>query len=129
MALINVGELIDDPDFAQAFTITRRSGNWENGRFIPVETTIQASGIISPKDTSELDLAPDGSMIRGRIKVWTHTQLYITIQDTPAGESYISDEVNWQGNQYLVILDNNYSDYGYYSYICQLKDASGGTNS
>lgn len=129
MALINVGELIDDPDFAQSFTITRRSGTWENGRFIPVETTIEASGIISPQDTSELDLAPDGSMIRGRIKVWTHTQLYITIQDTPTGESYISDEVNWQGNQYLVILDNNYSDYGYYSYICQLKDASGGTNS
>ena len=129
MALINVGELINDPDFAQSFTITRRSGTWENGRFIPVETTIEASGIISPQDTSELDLAPDGSMIRGRIKVWTHTQLYITVQDTPTGESYISDEVNWQGNQYLVILDNNYSDYGYYSYICQLKDASGGTNS
>lgn len=129
MALINVGELIDDPDFAQAFTITRRSGTWENGRFIPVETTIQASGVISPQDTSELDLAPDGSMIRGRIKVWTHTQLYITIQDAPNGDSYISDEVNWNGNQYLVILDNNYSDYGYYSYICQLKDASGGINS
>lgn len=128
MPLLNIGELIDDPDFNQDFQITRRSGNWENGRFIPVDEVIDTYGIIDPQDTSELDLAPDGSMIRGRIKVYTHLKMYVTILDAPSG-SYISDEVIWQGNKYNVIMDSNYSDYGYYEYVCQLKDASGGSGS
>lgn len=131
MPLLNVGELIDDPDFCQDFTITRRSGEWVNGRFIPVEETIQSYGIIDPQDTSELDFTnPDGSLIRGRIKVYTHTKMYVThLANNPQESNYISDEVTWKGSQYSVILDNDYSDYGYYSYVCQLKDATGGSNS
>ena len=131
MPRLNLGELIPDPDFCQDFTVTRRSGIWENARFIPQEETLQAYGIIIPQDTSEMDITnPDGTLIQGRIRVYTHTKLYVTVLNNPeTSNNYISDEVNWQGNKYSVILDNNYSDYGYYSYICQLKDATGGSNS
>ena len=129
MPLLNIGELISDPDFCQSFTVTRRSGEWSNARFIPVETEFLSYGIIDPQDTSELDVNPDGSMVRGRINIYTHTQLFVTILDVPtSSNNYISDEITWQGNKYTVMLDNNYSDYGYYMYTCQLKDASGGFN-
>lgn len=127
MPLLNVGELISDPDFNQSFSVTRRSGQWENGRFIPGEEIINTSGIIDPQDTSELDITnPDGSLIQGRIKIYTNTKLYLTSLNPGGNNNYISDEVNWQGHAYSIILDNNYSDYGYYGYVAQLKDAAGG---
>ena len=128
MPRLNVGELIDDPDFNQDFTITRRSGSWDNARFDVVETTINTYGIIDPHSTSELELDANGSLIQGRLTVYTHTPMYVTILN-PSGQSgYISDEITWQGNQYTVISDENYSDYGYYAYTCQLKDAAGDPN-
>jgi hypothetical protein len=128
MPRLNVGELIDDPDFNQDFTITRRSGSWDNARFEVVETTINTYGIIDPHSTSELELDANGSLIQGRLTVYTHTPMYVTILN-PSGQSgYISDEITWQGNQYTVISDENYSDYGYYAYTCQLKDAAGDPN-
>lgn len=128
MPRLNVKELISDPDFCQNFSVTRRSGSWNNyGKFIPTNTTFETFGIIDPQDTSETDLSnPDGTLIQGRIKVYTYSKLYLTVLSTSGTEQYISDEVTWQGNQYIVILDNNYSDYGYYSYVCQLKDSAGG---
>lgn len=128
MPLINIQELITDPDFCQTFTVTRRSGTWENGRFIPVEQEFSSYGVIEPQDTSELDITnPDGSLIQGRIKVYAHDQLYVTIlNDNPDNSGYISDEITWQNNKYAIILDNNYSDYGYHEYVAQLKDAAGG---
>lgn len=128
MPRLNVGELIDDPDFNQDFTITRRSGSWDNARFDVVETTINTYGIIDPHSTSELELDANGSLIQGRLTVYTHTPMYVTILN-PSGQSgYISDEITWQGNQYTVMSDENYSDYGYYAYTCQLKDAAGDPN-
>ena len=128
MPHLNVGELIDDPDFNQNFTITRRSGSWDNARFDVVETTINTYGIIDPHSTSELELDANGSLIQGRLTVYTHTPMYVTILN-PSGQSgFISDEITWQGNQYTVISDENYSDYGYYAYTCQLKDAAGDLN-
>lgn len=128
MPRLNVKELISDPDFCQSFSVTRRSGSWNNyGKFIPINNTFETFGIIDPQDTSETDLSnPDGTLIQGRIKIYTYSRLYLTVLSTTGNEQYISDEVTWQGNQYIVILDNNYSDYGYYSYVCQLKDSAGG---
>ena len=128
MPRLNVGELIDDPDFNQDFTITRRSGSWDNARFEVVETTINTYGIIDPHSTSELELDANGSLIQGRLTVYTHTPMYVTILNPNGQSGYISDEITWQGNQYIVISDENYSDYGYYAYTCQLKDAAGDLN-
>ena len=129
MPLLNVGELIDDPDFAQSFVITRRSGVWSMGRFSVEDTSINAYGIIDPHSTSELDVNnPDGSLIQGRLTVYTHTQMYVTVLNPTSQSGYISDEITWKGNQYTVISDENYSDYGYYAYTCQLKDAAGDFN-
>lgn len=127
MPNLSVGELVGDPDFCQNFIVTRRTGTWnEYGKFIITESTFNSSGIIDPQDTSELDITnPDGSLIQGRIKVYTYSKLFVTVLTSPGNTHFISDEITWQGNQYTIIMDNNYSDYGYYSYVAQLKDAAG----
>lgn len=132
--LLNVGELITDPDFCQDFTVIRKAGSWNEGRFETTETTIDSYGIIDPQTTTEVQFNPDGALIHGIIKVYTHMPLYTTrkftpiIGDTSTVQGYISDRINWSGHYYIVLEEDNYKDYGYRGYTCQLEEASGATS-
>ena len=123
--LLNISELITDPDFCQDFAIIRKAGNWDNGRFITTETTINSYGIIDPQATEEMQFNPDGVLLHGLIKVYTHMNLYTTRKATQTVEGYISDRIVWQDSNYIVLNEDNYSDYGYRAYTCQLEEASG----
>lgn len=125
---LNIGELITDPDFCQNFVIIRRRGTWNLGRFITTEEKICTYGIIDPQSTNEMQFNPDGVLIRGLIKVYTHMELYTTHKtNTVDGseENYNSDILVWDNHQYLILDEDNYKDYGYRAYTCQIRDASG----
>jgi len=128
--LLNIAELITDPDFCQDFTIIRRTGVWQNARFITTDEEIPCYGIIDPKATEEMQFNPDGVLIRGLIKVYTHMNLYTTHKSSSEAslDGYISDMVVWQGKNYIVLDEDNYSDYGYRAFTCQLEEASGGSS-
>lgn len=124
--LLNISELIVDPDFCQDFKVLRREGTWNLGRFTTTETEIDTYGIIDPQPTKEMQFNPDGVLLKGIIKVYTHLELYTTQKiNNEDGKSYNSDLVVWHGNHYIVIDEDNYADYGYRAYTCQLKDAAG----
>lgn len=124
--LLNIGELITDPDFCQDLQVIRRTGVWSNGRFITKDETIDTYGIIDPQVTEEMQFNPDGVLIRGLIKVYTHMNLYTTRKAaTQTSDGYISDIVKWQESNYIVLSEDNYLDYGYRAYTCQLEEASG----
>lgn len=128
--LLNIAELIIDPDFCQDFKVTRRTGSWSNGRFVTEDSELDCYGIIDPHTTEEMQFNPDGVLIRGLIKVYTHMNLYTT-HKSPSEvdtEGYISDLVVWQGKNYIVLNEDNYSDYGYHGYTCQLEEATGGSS-
>ena len=44
--MIDVSEVVNDPDFTQAITVYRQSGYWSAGRWVGTETapTLQAGG-------------------------------------------------------------------------------------
>ena len=65
----------------------------------------------------------NGVLIKGLIKIYTHSDLYITCLNNKDNKSYNSDIVIWMGNQYIILDGENYKDYGYRGYTCQLKDA------
>lgn len=125
--LLNIGELIEDPDFCQDFQIIRRIGNWNLGRFITTEEVIDTYGIIDPGSTNQMQFNPDGVLIKGIIKVYTHMELYTTHKKIVDGqeENYNSDILLWDNHRYLILDEDNYKDYGYRSYTCQIEDASG----
>ena len=125
--LLNIEELITDPDFCQSFKVLRREGTWNKGRFNTTETEIDTYGVIDPQPTKEMQFDPNGVLLKGIIKVYTHLELYTTQKNNSDGKSYNSDIVIWQGNHYIVLEEDNYSDYGYRAYTCQLKDAAGVT--
>lgn len=109
--MINVSELINDPDFAQTFTVTRTTGAWVEGNFTQaIPTTLNIIGIIQPMNTNDMVQLPEGDAIKGAINIYSLTPINTTSQ-TP---SAVSDQVTWKGEQYKIIQTQNYSDWGYY---------------
>ena len=123
MPLVNVAELISDPDFNQGFGIIRRSGSWVKGRFTVTEIIINADGVVIPEQTKGVDLTPQGSLLSGRIHVWTYTRLYVTSNES-TNSNYLSDKVIWQGKNYLVENEKPYNQYGYYKYDLVAEEAN-----
>lgn len=125
MPLVNVSELITDPDFNQSFTVVRKQGSWESGRFVVNESSFTTNGILISQSNNELDLTPQGALIQGSLSLWTLSKLYVTSQEgTPQPGNYLSDEVEYKGQRWLVRAERNLSDYGYYKYELTVKEAS-----
>lgn len=118
--MINVSEIIDDPDFAQAFKVQRSSGTWVLGRFIAATETLQFSGVIEPLNTKEIKMLPEGDQITGGINIWTRETLHTTKRENALGGK-LSDEVIWQGENWKVYQVQNFSDFGYQQAICVRK--------
>lgn len=124
--MLNVGELIHDPDFAQpkGFKVTRTTGTWTNGRFSGTTATIPCHGIIRPASSKDVVQTPQGDMISGEIAIYTDivTPLYETALNHKTNNSgNLSDEVTWQGEVYKLIKVTPFVDFGYYKSIAVRK--------
>ena len=125
MPLVDVSEIITDPDFNQVFTVYRKQGTWDKGRFKVTETSFTTNGILISQSNDELDLTAQGALISSQLSIWTYSLLYVTSQDgTPQEGDYLSDEVEYKGQRYLIVSARNMIDYGYYKYNLVLKVAS-----
>lgn len=125
MSLVDVSEVIEDPDFNQSFTVYRKTGQWVKGRFVITETSFGSNGVIISQSNEELDITAQGSLISSKLSIWTHDLLYVTSEDgTPQEGDYLSDEVEFYGQRYLIQSARNLKDYGYYKYELILKVAS-----
>ena len=117
--MINVSELINDPDFAQRFTVHRKAGVWVAGRFETTDQIIKLSGVIRPLNTKELALLPEGDTIKGGITIYSLEPLFVTHSDGSYGK--VSDEVEWRGELYKIIQTQNYLDWGYHKATADRK--------
>lgn len=117
--MIDVSEIVVDPDFVQAFTYIRRQLEWVNGRETSTETTFQGEGTIIPETTKDMDLREGGALITGTIRIWTHEKLYTTTD-----EGYLADLVVYKGQRYIIHADRDLQEYGYNRYIGVRESAS-----
>ncbi|MCL6442067.1 MAG: hypothetical protein K6T83_01150 [Alicyclobacillus sp.] len=120
--MINVGNVLNNPRFAQSFTVYRKSGSWVGGRWIPSETAIQMSGTITVPSATDLEQVPEGDRQKGAICVYTQAQLVVT------NDAGTSDEIVWRGNRYRAAQLFPYADYGYYKAIAIKMDPSSEVN-
>ena len=97
--MINISELITDPDFCQpnGIKITRFTTKVVN--HVPVET-----------EDSMLDQA---DLNKERIHVFTHQRLKCTGRDKLDGKDYSSDVVHFNGNDYIVRYCLDDAQYGF----------------
>lgn len=111
--MLNFSELVVDPDFAQSFTVRRKSGYWERGRFIAYpEQSISFTGVVTPVTGDELEQFPEADRIRGITQFVSQREIRIT-SETP--DEHLSDEIDWDGCMYKVIRVENWSKNGFYN--------------
>ena len=106
--MINIAEIIQDPDFAQPFTVCRQTGAWSEGRFGQTEQQLPFRGIVIAANTKDLLQVPEGDRIKGIMAFYSTEPLLVT---NAAGTS---DQVIWRGERYRLFQLWPYVDYGYY---------------
>ena len=107
MPILDVSELLDDPDFIQTISVIRidqdvsAQGETQEDR---LPFTVQA--VCVPLTTQELSRMPDAEMLRGGITVYARFPLI-------SGEaSNTADIVVVNGRRYTVVNTNDYGAFG-----------------
>lgn len=114
--MINVGELIADPDFAQpgGVNFTRRQCTIVNHRPSVTETKMNVAGIITIADDTSVEMLPEATRSTESIHIFTHEPLLTTgRKDDQAMDGYLSDIVTWQGVDYIVMKCLDDTQYGF----------------
>ncbi len=117
--MINVGEIVSDPDFAQAFTIARSSGGYfdPTGTWQETDGNIDMWGIIQPATAKELLQVPEGDRVKEVKSFHSQQGMFVTHTDglTDANAA-TSDIVTWltTGEQYRLVKLYQWIDFGYY---------------
>jgi|ERR1044072_223615 hypothetical protein len=121
--MIDVSELINDPDFCQpmGILITRKALTWENYRTVETSSYFKATGIIqraTAKDTIQTD---SGDRITADIAIWTYEQLQVAKSAGSGATGFNADELTWRGEVYKVQSANDWKENGYYKSLAVRK--------
>lgn len=115
--MINVEEIITDPDFAQKFTVIRSTGSFIKGLWTEgTVTEIEMYGTITNPTPNDLQQLPEGDRVVGAMVFHTNSPLYVTRAGagTRRDPNAISDQIIWRGDYYKLSGVSVYADYGYY---------------
>lgn len=109
--MINVAELMQDPDLAQPFQVERSAGAFANeGEWVAAApTVIPLVGIVQPANRDSLAFLPEGTRLGNTIMVMCDQELRIDDADATR-----SDVIVWHGNPYRVINAKPWKDHGFW---------------
>ena len=111
----SIAEVVNDPMFAQSFTITRSQGGvFLAGRWTNATVQVPGWGSIQPPNPEELDQIPEADRVTGIIAIHSTQPIYETNVEMTYG---ISDIVVWHGNQYRIVKVYPWQDYGYWKAV------------
>lgn len=119
--MINLNELIHDPDFNTTFVIRRQTqGAFVKGRYQASTQDIPVTGIVAPASSKDLELLPEGDRESGMKTFYTDVPLNVT------GTGAISDVCIFRGQTYKLTQVSDYSSNGYWKALGTLRgDADG----
>lgn len=113
--MINISELIIDPDFCQpnGISITRYTSEVQNHVFAETPQEIKVQGIITIADETSDELLEAADLVKERIHVFTHERLKVVGVDKVDGKSCGSDVVHFNGANYIVRYCLDDTQYGF----------------
>lgn len=108
MALIDVSDLLTDPDFADTVTlITRASTVNSYGEHVITETETEIVAVVQGVDMETLAKLPDGARLSHMITVYYRGTL------TAGRADGYSDIIVWRGKRYQVTeINEDFRNYG-----------------
>lgn len=122
MALLDVSDVLEDPDFNDVFyRLIREQTVDEHGEASNTEQKKRCIGVITSDSGDKITRKPDGSFVTGTITIHTKTQL------KDGKDGFDADVVEWKKNRYNVILVNDYSHVGkgFVAATCEVIPFSG----
>lgn len=120
--MIQVTEVILDPDFAQDITVTRTTAKWEAGRFTPQqEQILTLRGTVTVATSRDLEQLPEGDRQKGMMCFHVQQELFVTARNE--GHEGPSDKITWRGRKYFLVQVFPELDYGYCKAIGAQEEA------
>lgn len=113
--MINISELITDPDFCQpsGIKITRSITSVVNHKEESVPTEITVQGIITIDSENDDSLLSEADLNSERIHVFTHQRLKTVGLDKLDKKTYSADIVHFNGADYIVRYCLDDAQYGF----------------
>jgi hypothetical protein len=120
--MIDVSELLNDPDLCEPFTAQRSTGEWQAGVFASNTTPVQLYGSVQVADANTLQQVPEGDRVVGARTFYCAEPIYETRTGDNPG---LSDILIHCGSQYRVAKVWNWSTLGgyYKAYAVRSKGA------
>jgi hypothetical protein len=110
--MIDVSEIINDPDFAQDFIVTRSSGAFGIGGWIEKPADIlELSGPILVASAKELNQVDEADRVQGAMVFYCTCEIFETHNTRQPGTS---DLIKWRGDDFRIAKVWQWTDYGYY---------------
>lgn len=107
MALVDVSELMLDPDFVDAIILTHRTATVNSrGENILVETTSNTIGSVQPANNKELQRLPDALRMRDV------RSFYVKAPILTDGSSQYPDLISFGGNRFEILNTEPWLNYG-----------------
>ena len=105
--MIDVSELITDPDFAFPYIVIRRTGKWVKGRFeVNNPERLEYYGVVQPATAREIQQMGIGDDEQGVMKFFCRQPKDINLTcnlNEDSDEVKVSDEIEFRGNLYKVL--------------------------
>lgn len=113
--MINISELINDPDFCQpnGISVTRTTTYIVNHRVSEETVEIKLTGIITIADENEDSMLSEADLNSERIHIFTYNRLKTVGIDKLDGKEYGADIVHFNGNDYIVRYCLDDAQYGF----------------
>lgn len=109
--MIDVAELMRDPDFAQPFQVERAGGAFDEGEWVAAAPQIlDMVGILQPATREDtLAILPEGSRLGNMIVAYCDEELRVDDAD-----AHRSDVIVWRGKPHRVIASRPWIDHGFW---------------
>lgn len=122
MALIDVSDLLRDPDFTNVVTLIRRSVSINtHGENVMSETSCPIVASVQGLNSEDIVKLPEGARLSDVITVFYRGDLQ------PESKGGYSDIIVWQGRRYQVkTIDENFINFGagFTRAICVMEEVS-----
>lgn len=124
MPMLDMSAALTDPFLVDSFSVVRRQETVNNSGISTVTpaTTTPVYGIVYPSDENDLRRLPDSDIFAKAITVIT--KFALRGESETEGTSFKPDLVVWNGDNFLVRLVDDYSNYGsgYIQAVCTSID-------
>lgn len=113
--MINVSELVGDPDFAQpnGVKVTRSTVEVVNHQQVKTSKEIKLTGIITISDENTDEPLDEADMNKEKIHIFTYNRLKTVGVDKVDGKNYAADIVHFNGADYIVRFCLDDAQYGF----------------